>query len=108
MKSLVLLLFLTLLPNAVRNIAVDLNSTQASLYTNNKIVLKFMPANGSPPYKISYLGIPLEWKAVNSDLVISDFSLNTLQRWIFDIVIQDARNMQFFQTIKMVLNGYQI
>ena len=108
MKCLVVLVCLFLLANTVLNISVDLNSTQASLYTNNKIVLNFIVRNGTPPYKISYLGIPLEWNAVNNDLVISNFSLNTLQRWTFDIVIQDARKTQFFQTIKMVLNGYQI
>ena len=87
---------------------LNLNSTRASLYSNNKIVLKFLVTNGTPPYRYSFLGVPLEWTSVNNDLVVSNFTLNKVSVWTFDMVIGDAQNTQYFQTVKMVLNGYQI
>ena len=51
-------LLLGLVP-AVLCLSLNLKGTQASLYTNQKIVLKFVVVNASLPYSISYMGIPL-------------------------------------------------
>lgn len=104
--SLALLLIVS--GSAVGSLKINLEATDALLYSNNTIVLTFVGQGGRAPYTFSYLGIPLDWNTYGDSLHISGFSPNTNRAWSFDILVRDASNLSLLQTIKLLVNGYQI
>ena len=101
-----LLLFLVAMSHS--KLSLDLQQTDAVLYSNNEVVLKFKCTGGNGIYNFSFFGIPKDWKISKNDLVITSFSTVGSQEWSFDIHIIDSSKNYLQQTIKIAFSGYQL
>jgi hypothetical protein len=65
------------------DIDLNLQATEAILYSNNQVVLKFKIGGGVGEKELEYIGIPTDWIPNKHDLVISNFTLGVNQEWSF-------------------------
>ena len=74
----------------VAPLSVNLLRSTASIENRNRIVVGFRVEGGSPPYSITYLGIPQEWSTRGNSLIINKSNSQSSRTWIFDILVKDS------------------
>ena len=105
---LILLILLFLAQMIHSELGLNLQATDATLYTNNKILLKFKVEGATSTYNVKFKGIPTNWDNYKNDLVISNVTQQSVSNWTFDIVVTELQKRRLTQTIKIALYKYQI
>lgn len=66
-----------------QKLTLDLKTTEAILYTNDLVVLKFKCEGGVGEKKFEFTGIPSNWRINKNDLVIYNYTVGDKQEWSF-------------------------